>query len=341
MVSVIKEIKDERVWTGFLDINRPATFTQSWPWKSYQESLGHTTQTFGWFEGNDLVGVCLVIRQVARRGRIYTIPHGPIVRPGLENQALEIFSPLLIDQARAWDADWIRWAPLNSDLVQSKAILKKNGYHPSPTHLHAERSLILDLIPDPEELLQAMRKTTRHEIQKAARLKISLEIGLNERLWDDFKSNYQDTVRRQRYIAFPLSSIQKEIDQFTPSGGVALAVARTGNQPIASAVIIFAHGSAFYHHGASSSKFHHLPAAHALHWALIQEARRRGCHSYNFWGIAPPGRQSHPWQGLSVFKKGFGGRELALAPTMDFAIRPAKYWPVWLFESLIRRWKGL
>ena len=62
-----------------------------------------------------------------------------------------------------------------------------------------------------------------------------------------------------------------------------------------------------------------------------------GCNYYNFWGIAPPDKPKHPWAGLSVFKKGFGGFEEAYLHAQDFPISP-KYYLNYVVER-VRKWR--
>ena len=74
-----------------------------------------------------------------------------------------------------------------------------------------------------------------------------------------------------------------------------------------------------------------------VQWEIIKEAKRRGCALYNFWGIAPEGAGDHPWAGLSLFKKGFGGFSEEYIRTQDFPVSK-KYWITYAIEHM-RKWK--
>ena len=102
----------------------------------------------------------------------------------------------------------------------------------------------------------------------------------------------------------------------------------------AAAIIIFYNGQAFYHHsgsraGAGSN------VSYLLQWRVIQEAKKRGCTLYNFWGIAPEDRPNHAWAGLSLFKKGFGGFAEAYLHAQDMPLT-AKYWLNYAIETVRR-----
>ena len=70
-------------------------------------------------------------------------------------------------------------------------------------------------------------------------------------------------------------------------------------------------------------------------WQVILEARSRGCALMNFYGIAPENEPKHPWAGLSLFKKGFGGGAHEYVSTQDLILRPA-YWITYSIEALRR-----
>ena len=57
-----------------------------------------------------------------------------------------------------------------------------------------------------------------------------------------------------------------------------------------------------------------------MQWEAIKEAKQRGCEEYNFWGIAPNDNKNHPWAGLSLFKKGFGGYRRDYVKTQDLPL---------------------
>jgi lipid II:glycine glycyltransferase (peptidoglycan interpeptide bridge formation enzyme) len=98
-------------------------------------------------------------------------------------------------------------------------------------------------------------------------------------------------------------------------------------------------GETSYHHGASATAFKHIPASYLLQWQAICDALRRGDRIYNFWGIAPPHppTEKHPFDGVSLFKTGFGGEIMNLQHCIDLPIKPT-YWLTYAFE-IFRRWR--
>ncbi len=106
----------------------------------------------------------------------------------------------------------------------------------------------------------------------------------------------------------------------------------------ASALIIFTRSTAFYHQGASIHT--KVPVAYLLQWEAIRQAKKRGCHLYNFWGILQEGRTPKNWQGLTLFKTGFGGCQIDYLPTQDYVISP-KYYLTWFLEKFLNWRRGV
>ena len=65
--------------------------------------------------------------------------------------------------------------------------------------------------------------------------------------------------------------------------------------------------------------------AYLLQWEAILEAKRRGQKRYNFWGVVKPEQTKHRFYGVSIFKRGFGGDDVAYVHAQDLVIAPLRY----------------
>jgi len=74
--------------------------------------------------------------------------------------------------------------------------------------------------------------------------------------------------------------------------------------------------------GMAAIIFSKIPASYVVQWRSILEARKRGINLYNFYGIAPDDKPNHPWRGITLFKKGFGGREINYIHAHDLPVSP-------------------
>lgn len=80
-----------------------------------------------------------------------------------------------------------------------------------------------------------------------------------------------------------------------------------------------------YLHGASRYEDRAVMAPHALHWAIMRDARDRGFATYDWWGIAPEDELEHKLSGVTRFKLGFGGERVQSPGTFDLGIDRVRY----------------
>ncbi len=331
-----RTIQDRNEWNAFFSSAAPQTFLQSWEWGVFQESLGEQVFHVGIYGDDTLVGIALFILVRARRGTFLLCPHGPILPA--QHEAFE----MLLDEAKRIAKNeccqWIRVCPLAEDTREARDVLKASGFRRAPIHMHPELSWLLDLSSSEEELLSHMRKTTRYSIKKAVKDGVVVLQSSTMEDVEKFYQVYQETVDRQHFVAFSKKYLAQELAAF--GGGAVFFFAVHNGRILATALIVFAGRTAFYHHGASSQKDTKIPAAYLLQWEAIREAKRRGCTTYNFWGIAPEGKPKHPWAGLSLFKKGFGGFSEQYVPAHDYALS-WRYWLNYVIEYIRRKRRHL
>ena len=321
----ISELTNQNQWQQFIDTLEPHTFLQDWEWGDVQKKLGSTIWRLGLSEGEDLWGVALVVKVVARRGSFLFVPHGPLIKKEKYSAGLKALSDYLKELSEKENCSFFRISPLIEDLEVSKEIFENLDYRNAPTHMHPELAWILDLEESEEKLLSNMRKNTRYSVRKAEKDGVEIEITEDKERLKDFFPVYDETAERQNFTPFAKRYLETEYELLNQAGKVLLFFAKFEGEIVSVAMIVVNKTSAFYHHGASSQKNSQLTASHLLQWSVIKEAKRRGCKMYNFWGIAPPDKPKHPWAGLSRFKMGFGGHPEAYVHAQDMVIKPS-YW---------------
>jgi len=346
---LVKLITDQKNWTEkFTQFGSPS-FLQSWSWGKFQEKQGHPFLALA-VQNNQqqTIALALVIKHNAKRGRFLFVPHGPIFSPQLtkdkQKKALETLKNYLVKIAAKEKFGFIRIAPIIEENEENRQLFTSLGFHQAPIYLHSERCWLIDNLDKKEaqEILQPMRKTTRYLIKKARKEKrLILEIRSDSRAIDDFWTIYKETFQREHFSPFTKKFINEEFITFHQTNKAAFIFAkeRKTNQYLATALIIFTPSSGFYHQGASlHSK---LPASYLVQWVAIMEAKKRGCQTYNFWGIYRPGRAPKAWKGLTLFKKGFGGHQIDYLTTQDYVVDRKKYWLTWLYEKFLGWRRGV
>jgi len=328
----IREITNKQEWESFLSQCRHKTFLQSWNWKEFQEKLGKKVWTFGVYT-EQLVAVFLVVKIKARRGTYLMIEHGPVVKQP-NKEILDHIVKHLEQLAVKEKASFIRICPIW--LREHENLFK--GFKQAPMHEHPEVSWILDLNRTEEDLLKDMRKTTRYLIKQAIK-DSDIEIIKSKDIKDLelFNKIYQETGKRHGFVPFSLDYLKSEFNSFINEDKILIFLGKYKGKVVASSMIIYWQDSGFYHQGASLNT--KAPVTYLMQWEAIKEAQKRGMKYYSFWGIAPTDDKKHPWYGLSLFKKGFGGRREEYVETKDYIVSFG-YWKNYIVETFRKIKRG-
>ncbi|MBI4133193.1 peptidoglycan bridge formation glycyltransferase FemA/FemB family protein, partial [Candidatus Uhrbacteria bacterium] len=315
----------------------------SWEWGELEHAQGRGVTRLGVFDGGRLVALSLWSRVSARRGTFLLCPHGPLVAPEAAGRLADILVSIreaLAPIAERERCSFLRVSTLTPDTPEHRASFLRARFRPAPIHAHTESVWVLDVTPSAEALLAGMRKNTRYAIRRAERDGVSIRMSRDVKDFAAFLEVYEETVARQSFVAFPAAFLKDEFEIFSRAGKAVLIFGSYRENPISAALIVYDAGSGFYHHGGSVQTIPGISASEAVQWAAIQEAKRRGCSRYNFWGIAPTEDRNHPWYGLTKFKQGFGGRLVSYVPTQDLPLTPS-YWLTYGFEKMRKMKRGL
>lgn len=316
-------------WTKILKNHPEANFLQSEAWAKVNEEIGHKTVVK--FYDNAL---CLMIIKDARRGRYLEIPGGPIV----DWQNHPLVNSIFVDIkkiAKENHCVFIRFRPQLKNTRENCQILASLDAKPSPMHLAAEHTVILDLKKSEDDLLKAMRRQTRYEVKRSQKLDIRVEKSNSETIFHEFHKVQTKTAKLQNFIPPDLNTLLAERKAFGDK--IAIYVAKTGentilkdqkfepNLPIAYGLIFWDDREAAYYEAASTNLHRTLPGAYALEWQAIKDLKKQGIERYNLWGIAPKGTKNHRYSGVTTFKTGFGGEIVEFVPAHDIVIDKIKY----------------
>ena len=339
---LLRKITNKYIWENFFTPAKEKSFLQSWDWGEFQKTMGNKIWRFGLYKDNKLIAESLVIKIRAKRGTFLFVPHGPVV---LSKEDMESVLGCLVKElkkiAQNEKCGFIRVSPIYRRNNENVEIFKKNGFRKAPIHMHPEITWELDISASEEELLAQMRKTTRYLIRQALKNQ-EIKIYQSHKLEDVdiFHRIHQEVVKRQKFVPFSLDYLKNEFLAFSGDNQISIFFGKYRNEILASAIIVYWQGIGFYHHGATSLKYPKIPVSYLLQWEAIREAKKRGCRLYNFWGIAPEdSSKKHPWWGLSLFKKGFGGHKKEYVKTQDLVLNP-RYWINWVIEKIRKKKRG-
>lgn len=335
MNLTIKTIDDKHIWESFIQIRSPYALFQSWLWGELQKALGRNVNRYGFFNDTSLVGIAQTIQVEARRGTFLHIRHGPIVHSDDKTTWQEIIHFLKI-KAKERGAWFVRMSPLLGDTPQNKTMFETLGCRSAPIGaMDGELCWVLDITRAEAELLMNMRKTTRYEIRQAQKLGVVIQSSTDTKDIGDFFVLYDATAKRHGFVKH--TGISQEFEFYAKNNQAVLYKAYYEKKLIAAAIILYYNRQAIYHHSASLPT--KIPAMSLLLWKAMCDAKKQGCSRFNFWGVASADKPHHPWRGITLFKKGFGGEEVRSLHAWDLPVSPFYILP-YAVESLRRLRKG-
>jgi len=290
-------------------------FLQSKPWGDFQRSTGR--------EVVFVDGVGLFVINALPFGWKYAFcPKGPAIDVSVET--LRIVADKL-------GVVFLRVEPSVS-LVSPPSARRGQGVVLRTFEISPSHTLITDLTKSEPDLLASMHEKTRYNVRLAERKGVTVSIGTDsiDAVWPLF----EQTASRGQFRLHLKSYYEKML----ASGVVFIATAKVGDQVVAANLMVDFDGTRTYLHGASGETHRNVMAPFLLHWELIKDAKRKGIAAYDWWGVAPEGAdESHPWNGITRFKLGFGGERLDSAGTFDFIARPLEYTIYRIIRSIRRK----
>lgn len=334
-------ITDQHEWDALFTGAGSVSFMQDWAWGEVQKNLGYDAARVHGKSKSGTEYIAQIIKIRAKRGSMLFVPYGPLLLDQSKPyaRALEHLTTYLQNLAKTESFTFIRIAPAIEHSEEMWKQVVELGFRKAPIYMHAERMWVLPVInKTDDELLTDMRKTTRYSIRKAQKEGVQIEMRTDTEALSDFWDIYEETATREDFNPFSKEFIEYEFDAFRQNNNAEFFFARHQNKITAGALIIYTKTGAFYHQGASTHS--KVPSAYLLQWEAIRAAKKRGCSVYNFWGIMQEGRTPKAWKGLSLFKTGFGGRQIDYLPTIDKPIS-WKYYPTSAYERYLAWRRGV
>ena len=319
MKPVFNPDQHQAAWRKILRRFPEANFLQSPSWGEMNRLIGYRPiilqpEPHTW---------CLAIVKSAKRGRYLEVPGGPLLDWQNSAEVQRMFAALKTF-ARETHCVFIRLRPQLLKTDQHLALLASLNLRRAPMHLHAEHTVMLDLTKSEADLMKNLRRQTRYEVRRAAKLGLTVDWSNSEAIFREFERVQSDTAARQHFVPPSLRTLLAERLAFGDQAR--LYVARTADaQPVAYGLILMAGDEAEYFEAASTDLNRKLPGSYALQWQVIRDLKALGLKRYNLWGIAPPGAKHHRYAGVTTFKTGFGGDLVEYVPAHDLVLKPGRY----------------
>ena len=259
---------------------------------------------------------------------------GPFLRE-LSKNNLDKFLEEVKKIAKKENAVFLRIEPpykLNTqEAKEYEKTAKKLKFHKAHASHQPECTLVIDLTKSEEEILKDMKQKGRYNIRLAEKKGVIVKESKDA---SRFYEILKETTQRDGFTPHNEKFYQTMIDELEPIKMAKLYIAEYEGQAIAGLIATFYGETATYYYGASSNTHRNVMAPYLLQWYAIKEAKKQGFANYDFLGIAPPNNKNHPWEGVTSFKKKFGGETVQYVKAKEFVFKPFWYWLIRLVKKI-------
>ena len=333
-MEIIPLSADEKTpWNAFINRHYPpvGAFMQSWEWGSFQKTLGRDVQRYLLTESHTPIAAFSLVSHTAPLGLSYGyMPRGPVLAGTVTEERIG----KILNTIRRWAVAayphlaFIRMEPPIASIPGSL----KRGFALPRYYVQPKFNLAVPLYASIPDIIGNFHPSTRSNIRRAERRGVTVKITshYSESDVDDFFAMAHDTIARnsgknvyptRAYFRSLLKTIL-HTSAYDDPNCLSAGIFRGYQHDALAAmhIVLFFSGTATYLYGASHSRNLPSKVTTYLHWAAMEEAKRRGLHYYDIGGI-----DDTRWPTLTAFKRQFNGEEFAYAGNIDILIHSGRY----------------
>ena len=306
---------------GFVRDRRSASFLQTPAWGQVKSEWRR--ESLGWFRGDELVGVALVLyRQLPRVKRYLAyLPEGPVI--DWDNGELAAWLAPMTAHLKKQGAFGVRMGPPVVTRRWSAAQVKEGIADPAVRRLGdvppLERSAVGARVVSQlhelgwraqatddgfaagqpqynfqiplawrteDDVLKGMNQLWRRNIKKAAKEGVEVAVGDGDDL-KLFHDLYVHTAERDHFTPRGFAYFRTMYDALSAEDPdrIRLWLARHDGDLVAATIAIRVGGHAWYSYGASSTEKREVRGSNAIQWEMIRDALAAGADVYDLRGI--------------------------------------------------------
>lgn len=301
-------------------------------------------ETQGWRQRETALGFSLLCRAVGESGSMAYVA-GPHALPGAlrgtiieRGSALEDLS-VRVQSSLPRDCIFIRWdlmtsawtdnggRPLAPHLLELRmnASTARRRLRKSATEHTCPDTMVVDLEGGESAIRGRMDERTRYSVRLAERRDTVVE-RVGESGIGEFYALYKETTTRQGLALHPESAF-RDLFRLAREHGleVDLYLATAKGESAAAAIFARIRDEAWYLFAASSAAHRAAAGPTAILYRAMVDYAASGIRRMDLLGVGPAGADDHPLSGLTLFKKGFGGRRMVRAGAWDYVLDPDTY----------------
>jgi len=331
----ILEIENETKYEP-LAINENAPFTQAWFFGQWQEAMGRKVRRFEIKKDFEIIGFFQVIKYPFPFGKSFLyIPHAPVLTSNTpqatskenkfpmgsahNNEFLKKFHEKLLKITKEENAIFARFDFHSRNLDRYFKKVPSYAYHSS--YFQPKYEWILNVKKSEEEMLNNMHPKTRYGIRLAESKGVKVEIIKTDFL--EYFSHFYDlmkkTAERNKFNLHPEIYYKNIFTSCEKNKNAFLVIANYNSKILVINLVLLYGETVYFVFGASSDEFKNLMAPHLSHWKTIIEVKKLDLKIYNF------GAVGEEFEGISRFKKRFGGELLEYSDSYDLVLKTFWY----------------
>ncbi len=314
-------------WDAFVAAARGGGYQQTSAWGQVKSVVGLRAVRLLAHDADRLAGGCQVLlRDAGRLGALAYVPRGPLATEpsaGTRERLLDALERLAA-QERVGHIT-VQPAPSHDDLTDE---LARRGYRLGNVDVTPRATTVVMLTGrSDQDLLAAMRATTRRRLRQAVRSDVTVRAGGAADL-PILQQLLEVTAVRQGFTAY---SAQYQESMWRAFGGERdasrLLVAERAGRPLACALLLGIGDTLVYKLGAWDAGSGDGRPNELIHWTAMRWGRDHGFARYDFDGIGLAAARAvqsgapmpEAASGVTFFKLGFGGHVEIYPAAQDLA----------------------
>lgn len=325
---------DDLKWNEFIASVPFGHHVQTSLWGQVKATLNWKTERILVTDQNGHItaGAQILIRSMTPLFTVAYLTKGPVLSSEDPSMAKTIIQ-YAIQISRKNHAQILAIQPPNNG-TSIMLPLSECGFQPSSLELAPVASLIVDLTPGENQLLDQMKRQTRQNIHRSEREGIVVRVGGV----DDLAAFYRlhtATSLRQKFAPYPFKYFQKLWDIFEPHGHIKLFIAEYNHVPVSVLLTIPFGNTVIAKIFGWSGDYAQLRPNDAIFWNAIKWSKIHGYNYFDFEGIDVNGAKAI-LAGNSLpetlrhspdfLKLGFGGQVVLYPPAYDMVYNPIFQW---------------
>ena len=304
-------------WEMLVASNTASGVMQSLHWAKFKRLQGLVPFHIGLFLDERLVGGAIFYTSSRSNGAgLLVAPEGPVL-PWDDQQLSADGLRLLMDEAETYAVERGIIAMRIEPRIPKPLPRLLREFGRAPVDLLPAETLYIDLTPDPQEMLSAMKPKGRYNTRLSQRHGICIHETRETQAVERFYAVVKEASQRDDFALEPYPFFEQLASVLCPTGIARFIFAEHEGETLGASLLLTYGRRATYLYGGITNRKRNLMGGYALQWSGMLTAKESGCSTYDFYGFDQFGSSQHAYARFSQFKRQFGGNVVRLIGAQD------------------------